>query len=494
MFLLLNLLLAPSLLVTVSLQNPEIGLGNRFVIIIIAILIALFSRFILMKVMNRGMMSKSKKLKDSELGLQIAEIQNSSSIKFTVLDSDSDFSDTSSNRQEMVNNAKKVMIQQFKLDILIVLVYAIAALVIYADYPLDALQYFLYLTLFLIWTIMRFIGFRHQFKAYQEGLFKFISPIWKMVFVIFQTRWYMLLALIVLLSTLLKSLSGFLFGDYGEGVVFLIPIIFHLVTINRIRSKAKNRPNLKLLILRVFLISKTSMFTFSRLAKFWKHFGSYFTVADPSFYKVYWKRNFKHKFPVIIVFTFLIYTQLENSSIDSGAGSPFGPFIFLMVIAAIVFIIYSRRRMKLNFVSDKEELNKDIEKLIKHPVKLDNTFKEKPMSCHDNTWKLTVNKLVTTANVVLMDLRGFSEKNKGCEFEVNLLLNTVSLDKILFIGYTSALPLIKDVIQRKFKTLEQESPNINITNPNAVIYEVKKESNKETQQILDLLISKAIVN
>lgn len=489
----LNLLLAPSSLI-ISIQNPEIGLANRFVIIIIAILIALFSRFILMKVMNRGMMSKSKKLKDSVLDLQIAEIQNSNSIKFTVLDSDSDFSDTSFNRQQMVEKAKKVMNQQFKLDLLIVLVYAIAALVIHADYPLDALPYFLYLTLFLIWTIMRFIGFRHQFKAYQEGLFRFVSPIWKLVFAIFQTRWYMLLALVVLLSTLLKALSGFLFGKYDDGIVFLIPVIFHLVTISRIRSKAKDRPNLKLLILRVFLISKTSMFTFSRLAKFWKHFGSYFTVADPSFYRVYWKRKFNHKFPVIIVFTFLIYTQLENSSADSGAGSPFAPFVFLMIIAAIVFIIYSRRRMKLDFVSNKEELNKDIEKLVKHPVRLDNTFKEKPMSCHDNTWKLTVEKLVTTANVVLMDLRGFSEKNKGCEYEVNLLLNTVPLSKILFIGYSSALPLIKDVIQRKFKTLEEASPNLNTSNPNVIIYEVKKESNKETQQIMDLLISNAVAN
>ena len=487
-------LLAPNLSLILFTQNPEIGLANRFVIILIAILIALFSRFILMKVMNRGMMSKSKKIKDSDIELQMAEIQNSNTIKFTVLDSESDFSDTSLNRHQMVDNAKKVMNQQFKLDLLIVLVYFVVALVVYAEYPLEALPYFLYLTLFLIWTIMRFIGFRHQFKAYQEGLFRFVSPIWKLVFAIFQTRWYMLLALVVILSTLLKALSGFLFGDYDDGIIFLIPVIFHLFLINRIRSKARKRPNLKLLILRVFLISKTSMFTFSSLAKFWKHFGSYFTVADPSFYRVYWKRKFNHKFPVIIVFIFLIYTQLENSSADSGTGSPFAPFVFLMIIAAIIFIIYSRRRMKLDFVSNKEELNKELEKLIKQPVKLDNTFKEKPMSCHDNTWKITVEKLVTAANVVLMDLRGFSEKNKGCEYEVNLLLNSVKLENILFLGYTSAIPLIKKVIQEKFKTLDKGSPNLEIPNPNAMIYEVKKENNKETQQIMDLLIDKAKQN
>lgn len=251
---------------------------------------------------------------------------------------------------------------------------------------------------------------------------------------------------------------------------------------------------MKLLILRVFLINKTSLFTFSGLAKFWKHFGSYFTVADPSFFRVYWKRKFSHKFPVIIVFTFLIYTQMENTSIDDGLGSPFAPFVFIMLIVAIIFIVYSKRRMKLNFVANKEALDKELELLSKYPVKLDKTFKEKPMSCYDNTWKLTVEKLVTTANVVLMDLRGFSEKNKGCEFEVNLLLNTVKLDKILFIGYSSVIPLITDVVKRKFETLDKNSPNIGITNPDVIVFEVKKESNQETQQIMDILIQKAMID
>lgn len=50
-----------------------------------------------MKSMNRLMMSKSKKLNDSIIeDLQIPESENKVELKFTVFDSNSDFSNTSS--------------------------------------------------------------------------------------------------------------------------------------------------------------------------------------------------------------------------------------------------------------------------------------------------------------------------------------------------------------------------------------------------------------
>jgi hypothetical protein len=83
-------------------------------------------------------------------------------------------------------------------------------------------------------------------------------------------------------------------------------------------------------------------------------------------------------------------------------------------------------------------------------------------------------------------------KNKGCEFEVNLLLNKIALNRILFIGYEDTIPLIKNTIERKFETLEANSPNKDIKNAVATIFKVKKENNKETQFIMDLLIKKGM--
>ena len=481
-------------------QNPTLGLGNRVVIILSSIVMALISRFILMRYMNRLMLSKSKKSENTtDEANQNVELHNKSVIEFNMLDSHSDFSTIAQHREIMVSRAQKSMWQQFKLDILIVMVYAVAGFIFYIDIlvPEDiqrALSYALYVGLFLVWTIMRYVGFRHQFKAYQKGLFRLISPLWKVFFALFQSRWYMLLALVVLFSAFTRAFFALIVGMFPEGLVMLFAVVFHLVMIYRVRKKARTRPNLKLLILRVFLINKTSLFTFSRLAKFWQHFGTYFTVSDPSFYRVYWKRKFKHKFPVFIVLMFLLYTQLESASVDSQTGSPMLPFMFLLFMGSFVFIVYNIRRMKRNFVSHEKALDKDLVQLNKYPVKLDKTFKEKPVSCYDNTWKMTVDKLVTHANVVLMDLRGFSEKNKGCEYEVNLLLNNVSLDKILFLGYPKAIPLIKNVISKNFETLTVNSPNKKLNKLEASVFVVQKENNEETQHIIDVLIQKAMLN
>ncbi|MFK5957488.1 MAG: hypothetical protein QM495_01320 [Lutibacter sp.] len=479
----------------ILLIDPIGGLGNRFVILVISAFIAYLSRFILIRFMNRWMLSKSSKVDKTIVTEALShEVINTQKLSFESLNSDADLSKIATQRKTLVVRAKKMMRLQYITDMLIILVYCIVGVFVFEDFIFEfeldlpfALPYILYLLLYLIWTNLGYLGYRHQFTAYKDGVFDVIAPLWKFIFAVFQTKWKILISIAVLLIALTAGTFSF-FGEYSNGILLLIAIGFHIYMLYRINSKGRRQPNLSLLILRVFLIEKTSLFTFSKLAKFWKHFGSYFTVADPSFYKVFWKRNFKHSFPIVMILIFLVYTQLENM----GGPSPFIPFIFIMIIGAFVFIIWSIRSMKRGFVKNESALQKELARLKRKPVKLSGTFKETPISCYDNTWQMTVETLIETASVVLMDLRGFSEKNKGCEFEVNLLLNKIVLDRILFIGYEGTIPLIKSTIERKFETLESTSPNKDIKNAIATIFEVRNENNKETQYIMDLLLNKAV--
>jgi len=468
--------------------NPTEGLGNRFSIIVIAALVAYFSRFILIRFMNRWMMSKSSKVDKNAISeTPTQELINNQKLSFESFNSDSDLSKVAIHRKNLVERTKKMMRLQFFTDMLIILVYIIVGyFVIDSSYDPFYFSYFLFAILFLIWTTMGQIGYRHQITAYKNGLFDIIAPFWKFIFAVFQYKWKKLIAIALLLIALTEGIFSLSFGNFSKGIPMLLAVVFNIYILYQLNKKAQNQANLTLLILRVFLIKKTSLFTFSRLAKFWKYFGSYFTVADPSFYKVYWKRNFKHNFPVFIIIIFLIYTQLENTD-----PTIFGPFIALMIVGAFVFIIWSIRSMKRNFVQNKSALQKELDRLKRKPVKLDGTFKETPISCYDNTWQMTVETLIETTSVVLMDLRGFSEKNKGCEFEVNLLLNKIALDRILFIGYEDTIPLIKETIERKFETLEANSPNKD-KNSIATMFEVRSENNKETQYIMDILLKKAM--
>jgi predicted Holliday junction resolvase-like endonuclease len=477
------------------LVDPASGLGNRLIILIIAALIAYFTRFILIRFMNRWMLSKSTKVDENiDTITPTSEIINTQKLSFEFLNSDTDLSTIANHRKDLVVQAKKMMKLQYFTDLLIILVYIIAGAFVFDDFIFDfvldtqfAFSYFLYIIFYLIWTSLGYLGFKHQFTAYKDGIFDVIAPFWKFVFAVFKTKWKLLISLVLLLIALTAGIFNFI-DNVVKGVVLLFSVGFHIFMYYRLSQKARSQPNLTLLILRVFLIAKTSLFTFSRLANFWKHFGSYFTVADPSFYKVFWKRNFKQSFPIVIILIFLVYTQLENS----GGPSPFGPFIFFMIIGAIVFIVFSIRSMKRGFVQNESALQNELRRLKNNPVKLDGTFKETPISCYDNTWQITVNTLIENASVVLMDLRGFSEKNKGCEFEVNLLLNKIALNRILFIVYEDTVPLIKSTIERKFEMLEITSPNKNIKNSVATIFEVRKENNKETQYIMDILLNKAL--
>jgi len=274
--------------------------------------------------------------------------------------------------------------------------------------------------------------------------------------------------------------------------LLIAAVIFHLFMLYRLKVSGRRTTNLKLLILRVFLISKTSSFTFSGLVNFWQHFGSYFTVADPSFYKISWKKKFNYYFPIYILLIFLIFTQLTDDKGLEELQSIFGGFILLLIIAAIVFIVLSNNSLRRKFVSSGELLKKRLQHLDRWPTQYNNTFKEFPVMCYDNTWKQAVSELVGTANVIQMDLRGFSEANKGCEYEMGFILDHVPVERILFLAYNDAVPLIKKVILERWKMLAETSPNLQPQSPEAVLYITTKQDNKDIQCIIDVLLEKAL--
>jgi hypothetical protein len=468
------------------------ALTGRIGILIIVLFIAFTSRLILIRFMNRWMMSKSSKIDDHRLEhSKQEELEHLESLKFKNFNTDIDIGELSKQRLALVVKAKKKMLHHYLADIAIIMVYLLCGFIVEMEVTFE-LYYFWYVIFYFIWATIGFIGFRHQFTSYKNNIFDFIVPIWKLIFAIFKSKWKFFIAFILVIVALLYGVISFAIGDLKSGILMTIAISFHLFVLYYLRKKAKLQPNLTLLILRVFLINKTSLFTFSRLANFWKHYGSYITVADPSFFKIYWKRNFKYSFPIFMIIILVVYTQLEKVEENSSLMT-FVLFTLLLFIGAIIYISWNIVSMKRNFVRNQSSLSKELLRLKKKPVKLDGTFKETPLSCYDNTWQITVETLVKTSNVVLMDLRGFSEKNKGCEYEINLLLNKIHLSRILFIGYTKNLPLIKETIAYNFKTLTADSPNINLRKPVATIFEVRLENNKETQYIMDILLNKSMV-
>ena len=84
------------------------------------------------------------------------------------------------------------------------------------------------------------------------------------------------------------------------------------------------------------------------------------------------------------------------------------------------------------FVSDQAHLERRLADLddARDP---DGRFRVNEFLCHDDTWQGTLESLLLRSEVVLMDLRGFSQANSGCLYELGKLAEHRRLERTLFV-------------------------------------------------------------
>jgi hypothetical protein len=491
----------------ISTEQVAQGLALRVMILIIAAIIALIARALLIRRLNKLMLSESKKqVLSADDDIEVVEVSAPQDLQVNEVHVDSEFANQGAHLDALGKQAKTSINRVFIVNFIIGILYAICYFFVFNgefkifevmydvsnnDMDIESARsliqpistYRLFVILFLVWTVMQFLGSRHQFASYGQGPLGFLKPILTKIFYPFQGFWPQVLGVLALLHTLFFGLT------YME--MFLVAsIAVHLALWYWLRKAGRNQINTKLLILRVFLIGKTSSFTFKSLARSWRHFGTYFTVADPSFFKVSWKRRFNYMFPFYILVVFFLYTIVTDPNKDNEM-TLFVGFVFLLVMGNIFMVMFDLVRMKQQFMSSSAALTKRLNILEKKPTKLDNTFKEVPVMCYDNTWKQAVDGLVKTADVILMDLRGFSEANKGCAYEVNILFDRVEVNRIVFMGYEDAIPLIRSVIEEQWAQLAESSPNLKLKEPKTNLYVVKKENHNDVDAIIKLLLGAA---
>ncbi len=101
---------------------------------------------------------------------------------------------------------------------------------------------------------------------------------------------------------------------------------------------------------------------------------------------------------------------------------------------------------------------------------------------------MVLSRLVSTSDVVLMDLRGFSAQNAGCIFEITELINTVTLKRILFIidGTTDEI-FLRQVLQRAWQGMRATSPNHLGTSALLHLFRLKGFGNHELQHFIHRL-------
>ena len=478
-------------------------------------------RWLMLKYVLKLMNKKSSIVKTDILPeLKASEIKAKRKPEILSYDQNSKRIGAIEKREKYVKNAFIVFRRKYLYTVLACAVYLILPLLFNrldthsilneneAGFDMLALIYFLVIS-YAIYILLVYWFYRRQFRPENTKFgFRLELPTSTLLRTLTNPRWESYISMVLIGMFFLISMVMLFPEDqektypwYTWGVI--ISIAFHIFLKVLVYKKSQQTVNVKLLILRVFGDKKNILLTFGRLTRFWEHFGSWFTVVDPSFLaRKYRTFTLRILFILVFVFIYAIFLSLgieylmnlaqERYDIGSGlTSSEISDYSFLpgIIISWLTYMIYWRFLIWRSYVKNLPQIQRRIQRVIKKPRKMDLRFKNLPMFCYDNTWKLAVSEFVKNSNVVLMDLRGFSPERRGCEYEVDFLLDTFPISNILFvIDDNAAKPLVEQLILDRWEFIRTTSPNLNLDNPVARILAISEGNEGDVQTIIDLLL------
>jgi hypothetical protein len=146
---------------------------------------------------------------------------------------------------------------------------------------------------------------------------------------------------------------------------------------------------------------------------------------------------------------------LRNDNINLIAG----PDLVTSRIEPHEFLNFISGRLSRQFISDETGLEQHVSDIdVQHDP--DGRYRVNEFFCNADTWQLTMQSLALISDVVLMDLRSFSKNNQGCIYEIRQLINSVALDRIVFIvDYTTDLVFLEETVKKLYYQIDAKSPN-----------------------------------
>jgi hypothetical protein len=203
---------------------------------------------------------------------------------------------------------------------------------------------------------------------------------------------------------------------------------------------------LKLLLLRVFQSDPRVQLLVQKIMQRWRYFGSIRLIAG---------------------------TDLVDTTIE--------PYEFFEFLSG---------RLSRAFVKDREDLERRLSKHKPGPDP-DGLYRIEDFFCHLDTWQMTVAYLASQADVVFMDLRGFSSARLGCTYEIEMLLNSVSVNHVLFMVDSSTDHVyLEETLRLAWSRLPNTSPNAGAGQHELYLVRVSGQQ-RTVESMLGLLCEKA---
>jgi hypothetical protein len=253
------------------------------------------------------------------------------------------------------------------------------------------------------------------------------------------------------LQTLMLCSSLAFESGYWGAMGLLAFVAYKIVTIFGFRAfpaKLRQQP-LRLLLLRVFGFSRRSSRLMDLIAARWRYAGNLCLIAAP---------------------------DLAARTIEPGK-----------------LLALLRGRLGRLFVHDRTELDRRLAEIdaSRDP---DGRFRIAELFCAGDAWRAAVKSLMTDAHVVVMDVRSFGPQHQGCVFELQTLLDTVPLERLmLLVNRGTKLEFLKQILDAQWRELRIDSPNARAAAPTLQLIEVNGSESRGVGYLMRAAAAIALV-
>ncbi|MCA9290442.1 MAG: hypothetical protein KDA25_04890 [Phycisphaerales bacterium] len=247
-------------------------------------------------------------------------------------------------------------------------------------------------------------------------------------------------------------------------------LVRHTVARRRLGTFAPPR----LLVLRVFGKHRQTQSFFRHFGRRWQFVGPAITIMDPTYAAFEFGRALftllgVALLPVLAMLAIVAFDPVAAAQIVSGmllmCGFPIYVLLFVAYLACKLVTLPGQ------FSRDAEGMRRRIRAAGRIGLGLPRRYRQARLCCHDDLWRGALDDLLAWSDVVVMDLRGFSESNRGCAYEIGCLLGRVPLDRIVFIVDRSTdASALRALIEDRWRHVTPDSPNLAAVEPAVTVY------------------------
>jgi hypothetical protein len=148
-------------------------------------------------------------------------------------------------------------------------------------------------------------------------------------------------------------------------------------------------------------------------------------------------------------------------------------------------------KLARRFIDGPQTLDLRLSEMDQEPDR-DGRFRVNDFFCHEDTWRMTLSRLVSESDAVLMDLRGFSANNAGVIYEIDELINVVPVERIVFVvDDTTDERFLRQTVQQSWDRMKLTSPNRSSTSGQLRLFRVTGSHGAELRRLLRALCDAA---